>query len=40
MPKKLFTGVDGGSTKTLTVTADEEGVVIGAGESGPSNYTP
>lgn len=38
MPKKLFTGVDGGSTKTLTVTADEEGIVIGAGESGPSNY--
>jgi len=35
---ELFVGVDGGATKTLAVAADGEGLVVGVGESGPSNY--
>ena len=35
---RVFTGVDGGSTKTLAVSADEKGRILGIGESGPSNY--
>jgi N-acetylglucosamine kinase-like BadF-type ATPase len=35
---ELYVGVDGGATKTLAVAADVEGLVVGVGESGPSNY--
>jgi len=35
---RIFTGVDGGSTKTLVVSSDDRGFVVGVGESGPSNY--
>ncbi len=38
MPGRIFVGVDGGATKTLAVAADEDGLVLGSGESGPSNY--
>ena len=34
----VFVGVDGGATKTLAVSADARGNIIGVGESGPSNY--
>lgn len=34
----IYAGVDGGSTKTLAVAADEEGRVLGVGRAGPSNY--
>jgi N-acetylglucosamine kinase-like BadF-type ATPase len=31
-------GLDGGSTKTIALVANEKGRVLGRGESGPSNY--
>lgn len=34
----LYAGVDGGSTKTLAIVADQEGRVVGVGRAGPSNY--
>ena len=35
---KIHTGIDGGSTKTLSISADEKGNIIGVSEKGPSNY--
>ena len=37
---RLFLGVDGGQTATLAFIGDEEGRVLGAGKSGPSNHVP
>ncbi len=38
MPQKLYLGVDGGATSTVALIGDEQGVVVGYGESGPSNH--
>lgn len=38
MSGRVFVGVDGGATKTLSVAADDKGEIIGIGEAGPSNY--
>ncbi len=35
---KYFLGVDGGGTSTASYLADQEGHILGTGESGPSNY--
>lgn len=35
---EIFVGVDGGATKTLAVAAKRDGLIIGVGEAGPSNY--
>jgi len=34
----FYAGVDGGATKTLAVVGDENGVILGRGQSGPANY--
>ncbi len=35
---RLFLGVDGGQSHTAAVVADENGVVLGSGNGGPSNH--
>lgn len=35
---KYYLGVDGGATKTRAVLADDEGRVLGVGNSGPANH--
>lgn len=36
--KRYVLGIDGGSSKTLALLADEDGVVIGRGQGGTSNF--
>jgi len=36
--KRLVLGVDGGSSKTMALLADEDGIILGRGSSGPSNF--
>jgi len=36
--KRMVLGVDGGSSKTVALLADEDGIILGKGSSGPSNF--
>lgn len=38
MTKVSILGIDGGGSKTVALVADENGRVLGRGETGPSNY--